>query len=75
MVIPENTIMASTIPEDFHKLSDKWTLWAHLPHDIDWSISSYKRILDMTTVEETIAITETLPDILVKNCMLFIITP
>ncbi len=72
MVIPENTIMASTIPEDFHKLSDKWTLWAHLPHDIDWSISSYKRILDMTTVEETIAITETLPDILVKNCMLFL---
>ena len=25
----------------YRPLSDKWTLWAHLPHDIDWSINSY----------------------------------
>ena len=57
---------------EFHKLSDNWSLWAHLPHDIDWSIQSYKKIYTMKTVEETIAVTETLPDILVKNCMLFL---
>ena len=25
-----------------HILFDKWVLWAHLPHDTDWSIKSYK---------------------------------
>ena len=30
-------------PEEFSekeqlKLSDKWVLWAHLPHDTDWSL-------------------------------------
>ena len=57
--------------ETYHPLSDRWTLWAHLPHDTDWSMNSYKQIYTLTTVEETIAVTETLPDILVKNCMLF----
>lgn len=57
--------------EGFHTLADKWSLWAHLPHDTDWSIKSYKKIYTVSTAEETIAVTETLPDILVKNCMLF----
>jgi hypothetical protein len=55
-----------------HKLKKKWNLWAHLPHDTDWSPKSYKEIYKFTTVENTIAISETLPEILVKNCMLFI---
>lgn len=29
---------------NFHKLSDTWILWAHLPHDTDWSIKSYIKI-------------------------------
>ena len=66
------TIETKTTMEDFHLLSDKWSLWAHLPHDTDWSINSYKKIYTVSTVEETIALTETLPDILVKNCMLFL---
>jgi hypothetical protein len=57
--------------EEYNNLSDKWTLWAHLPHDTDWSIKSYKQIFTVSNVEETIAITETLPPILVQNCMLF----
>jgi hypothetical protein len=55
-----------------HKLRYKWNLWAHLPQDQDWSVKGYKNINQFTTIEETIAITETLPDVLVKNCMLFI---
>ena len=55
-----------------HKLRYKWNLWAHLPQDQDWSAKGYKNIHQFTTVEETIAVTETLPDTLVKNCMLFI---
>ena len=57
---------------NYHPLTDKWVLWAHLPHDIDWSVNSYKKIFTLTTVEETIAIMETIPEILVKNCMLFL---
>jgi hypothetical protein len=57
--------------ESFHNLSDKWTLWAHLPHNTDWSLKSYIPISTFTTVEETIAVTESLPAALVENCMLF----
>jgi hypothetical protein len=55
-----------------HPLSDKWAMWAHLPHDTDWAINSYKKIITMDSVETAIATTETIPEILVKNCMLFL---
>ena len=56
----------------FHKLSDNWTLWAHLPHNTDWSLNSYIPIFTFKHIEETIAITESLPSHLIENCMLFI---
>ena len=59
-------------PSPSHKLHDSWTMWAHLPHDTDWTILSYKNIFTMKTIEESIAISETMPDVLVKNCMLFL---
>jgi len=65
-------IMETQITEEYNNLSDRWTLWAHLPHNTDWSINSYIPIATFTTVENTIAVTETLPSILVENCMLFI---
>lgn len=73
MVDPHSKIMTTDTSriEEYNKLSDKWTLWAHLPHDIDWSMKSYNKIYTVSTVEEAIAITETLPPILVQNCMLF----
>jgi hypothetical protein len=55
-----------------HKLKNKWNLWAHLPQDPDWTAKSYKKIYQFKTVEETIGITEMLPEGLIKNCMLFI---
>ena len=61
----------ATATESHHVLSDKWTLWAHLPHNTDWSLKSYIPIFTFTTLEETIAITESLPPTLVENCMLF----
>lgn len=72
MVTPQTTMDTIGNTEGFDLLSDKWALWAHLPHDTDWSISSYKLIYTMGSVQETIAVTETLPEILVKNCMLFL---
>ena len=70
--IMETATSNSTKNEDtFHILSDKWTLWAHLPHNTDWSLKSYIPISTFSTVEETIAVTESLPPQLVENCMLF----
>lgn len=62
---------SSSCDEEFNKLVHRWTLWAHLPHNIDWSMKSYIQVATVGTVEETIAVTETLPAILVENCMLF----
>jgi translation initiation factor 4E len=55
-----------------NKLYDKWTLWAHLPHDTNWTFESYIRILTFNTVEEIIMLLETLPNEIITNCMLFI---
>jgi hypothetical protein len=55
-----------------HPISDEWCLWAHLPHDTDWSLNSYKCIYTYSNIEEVICVAETLPPTLVKNCMLFI---
>ena len=57
---------------DTHKLYNNWTLWAHLPHDTDWSLSSYKEIVTLDTMESALSIFENLPEVMVKNCMLFL---
>ena len=55
-----------------HELETDWCLWAHLPHDVDWSVKSYKEIYKFNTIEETINLLENLPEKCIKNCMLFI---
>ncbi len=55
-----------------NKLFGKWVLWAHLPHDTDWTIRSYKKIMSITTAEEIIKLNQALPEKLIKNCMLFL---
>lgn len=55
-----------------HELGDSWTLWAHLPHDTDWSVKSYKKILTFNTIEQAVALYETIPSPMMKNCMLFL---
>jgi hypothetical protein len=59
-------------PAQLHVLSNSWTLWAHLPRVPDWSVSSYKYIAELTTVESAHAITELLSDALIKRCMFFL---
>lgn len=53
-------------------LLDTWTLWAHLPHDTNWNLESYKQIMDITSLEEAIMLFENLPESVIKNCMLFV---
>jgi len=65
--------MATLENETFHELPSSWTLWAHLPHDTDWTIKSYQEVQSaINTVELALTITETIPDVVVKNCMLFL---
>ena len=42
-------------------LSDKWVLYAHLPHDTDWSMKSYKIIKTINSVDEIIALFNVIP--------------
>ncbi len=55
-----------------HKLKHSWTIYAHLPNIVDWSINSYKKIMTIGTVEDMIAVSRGIPEKMVKNCMLFI---
>ena len=54
-----------------HPLHDKWVLWAHLPHDTDWTLTSYIKIMEVIYVEEVISLLNSVPALMVKNCMLF----
>ena len=53
-------------------LCDKWVLWAHLPHDTDWSLKSYIQLMSLSSMEEVIALYNSIPPAMVKNCMLFL---
>ena len=64
-------IMESPSATEQHPLYDKWVLWAHLPHDTDWSVKSYIKIMVVKTMEEVISLLNSVPALMVKNCMLF----
>ena len=66
------TEMKSSQVTQKNKLFGKWVLWAHLPHDTDWSLSSYKEIICLESIEESLMLFENLPEIMIKNCMLFL---
>jgi hypothetical protein len=59
-----------TIPN--HKLLGKWDLYYHLPQDKNWDLGSYKVIMgNINTVDDAIAINESLTEHVVKFSMLF----
>jgi len=67
------TMEVSTIQEPQHNLLGKWNVYYHLPQDKKWDLSSYKLIMsDIDTVEKVIAINESIPEHVVKYCMLFV---
>ena len=55
-----------------HPMQDTWVLWAHLPHDSNWSIDSYIKVMTIKHVEEIITLLHDIPDKLVVGCMFFI---
>jgi hypothetical protein len=53
-------------------LKDNWTLYIHLPTDINWALNSYKKITTFNKLEDSIALLEYINNDLVTKCMLFI---
>lgn len=47
-------------------LIDKWVLWAHLPHNTDWSLKSYIKLQQLETVEDVVSITNAIPEKMVR---------
>jgi hypothetical protein len=75
IAITMNTKSNTSIMQDTsttHPLKNKWNLWAHLPQDSDWTVKSYRLISPIKTLEDSIVMTETTPDPLIKACMLFV---
>lgn len=68
----DNEITSSSEISLTTSLESSWTLWAHLPHDTDWSADSYKPICNIDCVHDAVSVTEVLSTTLVENCMLFI---
>lgn len=63
--------MSSNNNEGLTLLNDTWVLWAHLPHDADWSLKSFTKIIETNIVEEVISLSKHIPNDMIKNCMLF----
>lgn len=55
-----------------HPLHDTWVLYAHLPHDTNWNIDSYKVITEIKLAEQLIALIDCLPEEVISGCMLFL---
>ena len=41
-------------------------------HDTDWSLSSYQKLVTISSLEELVTINNIIPDEMVCNCMLFV---
>ena len=65
-------VLSEETQQQEHLLYDKWVLWAHLPHDTDWSLRSYNKIVELHSVEKVISCMNSGPSQMVKNCMLFL---
>jgi hypothetical protein len=57
---------------DKHILNRSWVLWSHLPQNNDWTIRSYEKLCVFHTLEDVISVINIIPDLLITNCMLFL---
>lgn len=60
-------IPMSNTSSETHPLYDKWVLWAHLPHDTDWTMESYIRIMTISSREEAVELYKSIPEKLTTN--------
>ena len=73
-MVPSDTISRmdnTSTQNNYHSLTSSWTLWIHL-YNVGWSLSNCLKIDTFVNVEQCIAVSESLSDGIIKNCMLFI---
>ena len=71
-IMDSSQTMISSLAAEHHDLHDKWVLWAHLPHDTDWSLTSYIKLTELSNMEQVIALYNCVPALMIRNCMLFL---
>ena len=55
------------------RLMNKWNLFYHLPNNTDWSLASYIPVMeDIENADSILLLNEKISDIVIKNCMLFV---
>lgn len=54
-----------------HELNDKWVVWSHYSHDINWNLSSYTPLMTVSCVEELVQLMNHFPEKVVTSSMLF----
>ena len=57
---------------DSHKLQSSWCFYVHHSMDTDWSIESYRKIMEMKSVEDFILFFKEIPSSLFDHYMIFI---
>ena len=58
---------------NLHILNDKWNYYYHLPGDNNWSLSSYKLIMEnIDNAEAVKKLNEQIKNGIIKNTMLFV---
>jgi hypothetical protein len=72
MEVQKTTIMELEEPLQKYPLLNKWNLFAHLPHDTNWSLKSYTNICTFEEIDQVLATLNNMSEKLIKNCMLFV---
>ena len=69
-MVPSDTVsqMDNT---SIHQIASAWTLYIHMPF-AEWSLSTCVKIDTFNSVENCIAVSESLSDGIIKSCMMFI---
>lgn len=55
-----------------HQLESKWTLYSHFSNDTNWDVDSYKKICDITYVEEALVLFNLITNDLFQSIMFFL---
>ena len=60
-------IMSTYIPKtstEQHRLNDNWVLWFHEMNSEDWTVESYKKLAEISTIEEFWSVYNHIPSVI-----------
>lgn len=63
--------MGSDVKAPKRPMGSAWTVWIHMAHDTNWTLSSYIKICKTDDLDEFLLVMKSIED-LVLNCMVFV---